>query len=139
MHKLYYLYYSFFLYIIYHVLSKPNTFIGGNLAFQCQSSFSISPARHINRSRKNPCLLNSLFSDQCDVFGPMSRLTNYTLFRTNDFRTNDTFSEQWVFGPMGFRTNGSSEQWVFGPMGRRTNGLSNHRHDTVERQNRNTC
>ena len=67
------------------------------------------------------------FSDQWDVFGPMSRRTNDTLFRTNDFRTNDTFSDQWVFGPMGFRTNGSSDQWVFGLMSRRTNGLSDHR------------
>ena len=53
------------------------------------------------------------------------------------FRTNDTFSDQWVFGPMThffgpmvfgsmplFRTNGSSDRWVFGPMGRRTNGFS---------------
>ena len=67
------------------------------------------------------------FSDQWDVFGPMSRRTNDTLFRTNDFRTNDTFSDQWVFGPMGFRTNGSSDQWGFGPMGHRTNELSDHR------------
>ena len=59
--------------------------------------------------------------------------TNDTLFRTDGFRTNDTFSDQspiWVFGPMGFRTNGPSNQWVFGPMGRRTNGLSDHRHGT---------
>ena len=54
--------------------------------------------------------------------------TNDTFFQTNGFRTNDTFSGQWVFGPMGFRTNGPSDQWVFGPMGRRTNGLSDHRH-----------
>ena len=27
-----------------------------------------------------------------------------------------TFSDQWVFGPMGLRTNGSSDQWVFGPI-----------------------
>ena len=117
-----------FLLFIYHVLSKPNNFIGGKLAFQCQSSFSISPARHIKR--KCPCLLNPLFSDQWDVFGPMSRRTNDTLFRTNDFWTDDTFSDQWFFGPMGFRTNGSSDQWVFGPMGRRTNELSDHRHST---------
>ena len=53
------------------------------------------------------------FSDQWDVFGPMSR------------RTNDTFFGPMIFGPMTlFRTNGSSDQWVFGPMGRRTNGFS---------------
>ena len=55
-----------------------------------------------------------------DVFGPMSRRTNDTLFRTDDFRTNDHFSNQcqWVFGPMDRRTNGFSDQWqwVVGPM-----------------------
>ena len=46
----------------------------------------------------------------------MSRRTNDALFRTNDFRTNDTFSDQWVVGPMD----------------RRTNGLSDHRYGTDE-------
>ena len=73
-------------------------------------------------------------SDQWDFFGPMSRRTNDTLFRTNGFRTNDTFSDQWVVGPTGFWTNGPSDQWVFGLMGRRTNGLSDHRHCTGERK-----
>ena len=43
------------------------------------------------------------------------------------FRTNDSSeSDQWVFGPMGRRTNGISDQLDFGPMpiGRRTNGPS---------------
>ena len=81
--------------------------------------------------KKNPAFCtryfrtNDTFSDQW-VFGPM------TLFRTNGFRTNDTLFwtngslDQWVFEPMGFRTNGPSDQWVFGPMGRQTNGLSDN-------------
>ena len=100
------------------MLSKLNTFIGGKLAFQCQSSFSISPARHINRSRNKPMPFEPLFSFQWHVFGPICRRTNlilfrtnFILFRTNDFRTNDTF-----FGPMGRRTNGFSDQWVVEPM-----------------------
>ena len=51
------------------------------------------------------------FSGQM-VFGPM------TLFRTNGS------SDQWVFGPMGFRP----DQWVFG----RTNGFSGNGLSDIE-------
>ena len=61
-------------------------------------------------------------------------IRNSAIFKkTRYFRTNDTFPDQWVFGPMThffgplvcgpmtlFRTNGSSDQWVVGPMGCRT-------------------
>ena len=56
------------------------------------------------------------------------------------FQSNGSL-DQWVFGPMGFRTNVFSDKWTFGPMtlfgpvGRRTNdtlfwtsGLSNQLH-----------
>ena len=51
---------------------------------------------------------------------------NCRLDLSHHFRTNDTFSDRWVVGPipMGFWTNGYSDQWVFGPMSRRTNGFS---------------
>ena len=101
----------------YTMCSKPNTFIGGKLAFQCQSSFSISPAHHINRSRKKPHAfwtryfwINGTFSDQWAV-GPMIHFFGPMIFGPM------TLSDKWVFGPMGFRTNGSSDQWVFGLMG----------------------
>ena len=57
------------------------------------------------------CRTNGTFSDQCAV-GPI------THFRTNCFRTNDTF------GPMDLWTNGFSDQWAVGPMSVWTNGLS---------------
>ena len=61
---------------------------------------------------------NDTFSDQW-VFGPMIPFSDQWVFGQMI-----PFSDQWVFGPMGFRTNGPSDQWVFGPMGRRTNGFS---------------
>ena len=49
---------------------------------------------------------------------------NCHLDLSHHFRTNDTFSDQRVVGPIGFRTNVYLDQWVFGPMGFRTNGFS---------------
>ena len=103
----------------YHVLSKPDTFIAGKLV------------------KKN----NKVYSFPSLAYQPLairnSAIKKPPAFWTRNFWTNDTFSDQWVFGPMThffgpmvfgpmtlFRTNGPSDQWVFGPMGRRTNGFS---------------
>ena len=84
---------------------------------------------------------NKVYSFTSLAYQPLairnSAIKKKPAFLTRNVRTNDTFSDQWVFGPMThffgpmvfapmtlFRTNGSSDQWVFGPMGRRTNGFS---------------
>ena len=89
-------------------LGKERSWIRRNVP---DAAFGTSPSGETTKSStrddtNGPAMRPQLISDSSMS---LSCWTRY-------FRTNDTFSDQWIFGPMGLRTNGFSDQWnFFGP------------------------
>ena len=100
-------------------LSVENWLFNTNKVYSFTSLAYQSIALRNSAIKYKPCLWTRYFrtNDTCSdqwVFGPMTHFFGPMVFGPMGFWTNGP-SDQCVFGPMGFRTNGSSDQWAVGP------------------------